>query len=124
MPFQIVWFFFGSVNFGGRLSYEKKWPFVPSQGLDQAPSSGAIPNFNYNPGDQSQITWNAYNQLISEQHPKLIYRPSSSKKRNQKQKYTFCVFCKTNGEDNNYYMSHTLKVTFCHKISGSSNKAN
>ena len=49
MPFQIVWFFFGSVNFGGRLSYEKKWPFVPSQGLDQAPSSGAIPQENSSP---------------------------------------------------------------------------
>ena len=42
--------------------------------------------------------------------PSLVRRPPPSQTRNQKVKYNFCVFCKNNGEDESYYLSHTLKV--------------
>jgi len=41
--------------------------------------------------------------------PSLVRRPPPSQTRNQKVKYNFCVFCKNNGEDESYYLSHTLK---------------
>lgn len=41
--------------------------------------------------------------------PSLVRRPPLSQTRNQKVKYNFCVFCKNNGEDESYYLSHTLK---------------
>lgn len=41
--------------------------------------------------------------------PSLVRRPPASQTRSQKVKYNFCVFCKNNGEDESYYLSHTLK---------------
>ena len=41
--------------------------------------------------------------------PSLVRRPPASQTRSQKVKYNFCVFCKNNGEDEMYYLSHTLK---------------
>ena len=53
--------------------------------------------------------------------PSLVRRPPPSQTRNQKVKYNFCVFCKNNGEDESYYLSHTLKVWKSNKkIVGSS----
>ena len=42
--------------------------------------------------------------------PSLVRRPPASQTRSQKVKYNFCVFCKNNGEDESYYLSHTLKA--------------
>lgn len=39
----------------------------------------------------------------------LVRRPTLSQTRSHKVKYNFCVFCKNNGEDETFYLSHTLK---------------
>lgn len=46
--------------------------------------------------------------------PNLTRRPPLSQTRGHtnKIKYTFCVFCKNNGEDEAFYLSHTLKDDF------------
>lgn len=42
--------------------------------------------------------------------PSLVRRPPLSHR--TRIKYSFCVFCKNNGEDEQYYLSHTLKDDF------------
>ena len=48
--------------------------------------------------------------------PHLLAPPPHLPVRKQKQKikFDFCVFCKNNGEDEGYYLSHTLKDDFGH----------
>lgn len=41
--------------------------------------------------------------------PSLARRPPLSQARGQRIKYNFCVFCKNNGEDEAFYLNHTLK---------------
>ena len=39
----------------------------------------------------------------------FFFRPPMSQTHSQKVKYSFCVFCKNNGEDEAFYLGHTLK---------------